>query len=327
MESTQVQDRLELNCLIHGEYQKLPTEKALNCPHCEQEQVQKECVAEATKTKVSTTVSLVDVTVNCDEHGETLLKVPAFMRDRVKKCPTCVEVKRLRKLAPKIEALIEREIRHSGIPTNCIGLKFAQMDATRSPKQQPIVMRLIKYIRDLESTGSSEGAKNILLTGNMGTGKTAYASALLQGVITRSLASRVSDENDLALKGSLSVLFISEPSLIQAITATWGHGATEKTKDLIDRLATKSILCIDDVGATVTTQTHLLDAYAAIIDERYKRKLPTIITSNLSHEDIRLSIGARSADRLMEKNRIIIANFDWNGYRGGQLGTNEVEMF
>ena len=53
MESTQVQDRLELNCLIHGEYQKLPTEKALNCPHCEQEQVQKECVAEATKTKVS----------------------------------------------------------------------------------------------------------------------------------------------------------------------------------------------------------------------------------------------------------------------------------
>lgn len=327
METAQTESRLDLSCLIHGNYQKFSTDTVLSCPYCMQEKEQTNDVDEVIKKRVSAKVLLVDVTIPCTEHGETKLKVPVFMRNQAKKCPTCVEEKRLKKLMPKIEALMNREIQKSGIPLNSVGLKFTQLDATRSDKQQPIVARLIKYIRELVEAGSSEGAKNILLTGNMGTGKTAYASALLQGVIVRSLASGVADENDLALKGGLSVMFISEPSLVHAITATWGHGATEKTQDLINRLSTKSILCIDDVGATVTTQTYLLDAYAAIIDERYKRKLPTIITSNLSHTDIRLSIGARSADRFMEKNKIIIANFDWQGYRVGQLGTDEVEMF
>lgn len=277
--------------------------------------------------KFSASAQLVDVSIHCDIHGEIKLNIPKFLADRANKCPVCIEVNRLKELQPKIDAMVDFEIKKAGIPANSLGLMFGTLDATRSPKQQAIVTRLIEYIKDLITKGRSEGAKNILLSGNLGTGKTVYASILLQAITRRAVESEIADENDLAMKGGLSVLFISEPSLINAITATWGNGATEKTQDLINRLSSKSILCIDDVGATTSTPAHLLDAYAAIIDERYKRNLPTIITSNLGHEDIRLAIGTRSADRFMEKNRIIIATFDWNGYRRGELGTDEVEFF
>jgi DNA replication protein DnaC len=161
----------------------------------------------------------------------------------------------------------------------------------------------------------------------MGTGKTLFASILLQEVISRAFVDRIQDEHDIRLKGRLSALFISEPALLNAITATWDRNSPEKMKHLVDRLSSKSILCIDDVGASISTHTHLLDLYANVIDERYKRKLPTIITTNLKHDDLKLAIGARSADRLVEKNRIIIANFDWSGYRSGEVGSPEIEMF
>lgn len=322
-----METRIQLNCLIHGDYEKFTTDQDKSCPHCLKRAVESKQTQAVEKTKIDQSLLIAEVKIDCDKHGIQTLSVPRFLLANAKRCPQCVEAKRLKKLQPKIEKLIESEIKRSGIPVNNMGLSFQALDASRSPRQQKIVTRLIQYIKDMVEAGESDGAKNILLTGNMGTGKTAYASVVLQGIIRRSAKANISDENDIALKGGLSVLFISEPSLIHAITATWGNQATEKTKDLIDRLSTKSILCIDDVGAATNTHPHLLDAYAAIIDERYKRKLPTIMTSNLSHEDIRLAIGARSADRLMEKNRIIIANFDWQGYRGGEMGTDEIEFF
>lgn len=327
MGAMQMENRVQLNCLIHGDYQKFTTDENKACPHCDQEKSQKQQDQAIAKTQAKPSFDTLVVQIPCTEHGTQELKIPKFLQQVAHKCPLCVEENRLKELQPEIKKLIQKTLKKSGIPENNIGQNFSSLDATRSPKQQAITARLVQYIKDLVAAGNSEGAKNILLCGNMGTGKTAYASALLEGVIHRSLVSKAADENDLALKGGLSVLFISEPNLIHAITATWGQNATEKTQDLINRLSSKAILCIDDVGATTTTHTHLLDAYAAIIDERYKRKLPTIMTSNLSHTDIRLAIGARSADRFMEKNRIIVANFDWQGYRNARPGTNEIEMF
>lgn len=321
------ENKIELKCLIHGDYIKFISDENKQCPHCEQEKEQKKQVKEVADKKLDAMSVIIEVKIPCDEHGVTTLQIPKFLMGKANRCPVCVEEKRQRKILKKANGLIEAEIIKTGIPVNNIGLSFQALDATRSPKQQKIVARLIQYIKDMVAAGESDGAKNVLLTGNMGTGKTAYASVLLQGIIRRGVDTNVNDANDLKLKGGLTALFISEPSLQNEITATWGSNATEKTKDLIHRYATKSILCIDDVGSVTTTHTHLLDAYAAIIDERYKRNLPTIMTSNLAHEDLRLAIGARSADRFMEKNRIIIANFDWKGYRGGDMGTDEVEFF
>jgi len=328
--------RVAMNCLVHGEYQKFVTDKEKRCPKCLKDEIdQKEVdkypnsegeVRKIQSLAVSATVELIAVVAKCEEHGEISLQVPKFMRAFVK-CPICIENNRHKDLLPKKRKCVSEAISECGIPVNHIGMKFSALDASKSEKQGRITDRLIQYVKDLCALGYSDGAKNILLSGNMGTGKTLYASILLQEIISRAFVDRIQDEHDVRLKGRLSAFFISEPALLNAITATWGRDSPEKMKDLVDRLSSKSILCIDDVGASISTHTHLLDLYANVIDERYKRKLPTIITTNLKYDDLKLAVGARSADRLMEKNRIIIANFDWAGYRGGEIGTQEIEMF
>lgn len=315
-----------LNCLIHGDYVKFITDQNMQCPHCESENERRKEIEAVEKVSLRKTVQVVDVTVNCLDHGLVEFKVPSFMANQQLECPQCVSKKRNEEIQPVVEKVVQEKIRKSGIPVNYLGERFTTLDHSRSHKQQAITKRLIDYVVDMVKVGSSDNAKNILLCGNMGTGKTLYASILLQEVVKRSLVAGIADSRDVKLKGGLSVLFISETTLLNDLTATWKHDSIETSKSLIKRLSKKSILCIDDVGVMTSTNTHLLDLYAAIIDERYKRRLPTIITSNLQHDDLKLAIGARSADRFFEKNRVIVANFDWHGYRTGTVGTSEIEF-
>lgn len=326
MSDLNVNTRLSLQCVLHGEYEKFITEENKTCPYCAVENAKKSNINEVETKKARFHLEIKTVTVNCDIHGLIKFNVPEFMVNKATECPQCASKKRADGIKPKIEKVIELQFKESGIPENYLTERFSTIDASRSPKQQKITGRLVQYVRDLALQGTSYGAKNILLSGNMGTGKTLYASILLKEVLRRSLVENVTDEKDIRLKGGLSVQFVSEPMLLNDITATWKSN-TENSKALMERLASKSILCIDDVGAITSTHAHLLDFYASLLDERYKRRLPTIITSNLQYDDLRLAIGARSVDRFMEKNRIIVANFDWHGYRSSEQGTDEIEMF
>ena len=319
-------NRLQLTCVLHGDYQKFITDNDKKCPHCQQKKSEAEEKEIVEKHLIKKHLNIVEVVFQCEEHGNSVFEVPEFMKDKVGHCPICVGEKRTEKLKPKIKLAVDTLLKESGIPVNYLEERFSGLDASRSPKQQKVVARLTKYILDLKKSGDSEGTKNILLSGNMGTGKTLFASILLKEILSRSVVAGVADEKDIKFKGGMSALFISEHDLLNSITATW-KGSGESTKALLDRLGSKGVLCIDDVGAVTTTHTHLLDFYASLIDERYKRRLPTIITTNLPSEDLRLAIGARSADRFMEKNRIIIANFDWNSYRGGAVESGEIEVF
>lgn len=318
--------REQLHCLSHGEYFKFSSEMDKGCPYCKAEQARQDNAQYLKKTRFNLD-SIESMVVQCEIHGEQTLNVPKMLADRFKHCPLCAKNNNAATLKVEIEKHVKQAMIAGGLPENCLGHSFAAVDRSRSAKQTAIIERLIKYIQDLIAQGSSTGAKNIMLCGNMGTGKTYFATILLQNIVRRSYEASRSHVNDIQLKGGLAVQFLSEQTLQSAITATWANNAAETTQQLYQRLSRKAILCLDDVGTVTGTQTHLLDAYAYIFDERYKRNLPTIITSNMTHEGLRLAIGARAADRFLEKNRIIVANFDWQGYRTAQVGTDEIEIF
>lgn len=314
-------------CDIHGEYAKFKNEQEQGCPHCLSEAAKKAELETVQKLNFGMSQLIRKVPINCQLHKDVVLEVPALMASNDLECPYCIKDKRESKLGPALKALCKREIERAGIPKNHISQKFSKIDLMKSPKQQAIAQRLIQYVRDSVKQGDFIGAKNILFSGNMGTGKTLFASILMQEVIRRSMAANVHDELDIALKGTLAVQFVSEATLKDEITATWTKGSPDSVKKMISRYSTKGLLCIDDVGLVSSGHTHLLDFYANLIDERYKQCLPTIITSNLTKDDLIHAIGARSVDRFFEKNRIIVANFDWSGYRTAEAGTDEIEMF
>lgn len=316
----------ELDCLIHGPYRKFITDESQKCPYCEQSYEREQAAKKLQETSVNQNkrlYELVTVSVDCNEHGTIDVKVPTFLSQSVK-CPICAKNERKNEIKDDLHRAIKNEVLASGVPMMGIDRKYHDLDLSRSEKQVRIVERLKNYIIEITKAGTSKGAKNILFSGNMGTGKTLLASILLQNIVCRSLVDGIEHARDIRFKGGLACFFITEAALKDAIAETWGNNAKETHKQLIERLASKAILCIDDVGVSTLSNT-LLDAYNQLIDERYKRKLPTIFTSNLKHDDLKQAIGARAADRFFEDNRCVVFNFDWQGYRSSNQSA--IEMF
>lgn len=70
----------------------------------------------------------------------------------------------------------------------------------------------------------------------------------------------------------------------------------------LDRLATAGVLAIDDVGS-VRISDWDSDQTATLLDPRWERQRPTIVTSN--HEDIKSLVGDRTASRLAHHATIV----------------------
>ena len=122
------------------------------------------------------------------------------------------------------------------------------------------------------------------LMGDTGTGKT-------------TLAMLVSKET---LKAGHSVAIYSMPKLLARIRATFDAAEGEESyAEFFERLCDVDLLHIDDLGAEKQTEWVLEQLYA-LINERYERKRPIIVTTNLMQPDLEVQIGQRTVSRLVE---------------------------
>lgn len=303
----------ELLCETHGGYLKYKTEANQNCPYCEKHEVDLKSTPYFQKINAFSN-SFVWVEVGCVEHGFKTAQVPTSLAEKIQNtCEECAQADQSG-LNSAIKKRIDEELTKANIPLNTRNLSFDTLDKKASPKQALICQTLIDDIKQLIKVGTAKQFRNLYLTGPMGTGKTAIASIFLKNIIVRSIDCKTKDPNDLIYENKLRCLFLSESQLIQDIKDTWKDGSQTSTKRIFNKLSTVPILCIDDVGS-IESSTHLFEAYTAIIDERYKRNLPTIMTSNVPHTDLGKVIGSRSADRFLESNKALVINCDWRGYR------------
>lgn len=104
----------------------------------------------------------------------------------------------------------------------------------------------------------------MLLYGDVGRGKTFYACCIA---------------NEL-LKQGVSICITSFPKLIDKLS-----NFDETSKLLVEKAKTQSLLIIDDLGVERQTE-FVAEQMFKIIDERVMSGLPTIITTNLSVEDL-----------------------------------------
>ena len=65
-----------------------------------------------------------------------------------------------------------------------------------------------------------------------------------------------------------------------------------------ERIRKTSLLILDDLGGEDTDQKWVLGKVDSIITERYNKMLPTIVTTNLSSEELAGTYSARVIDRL-----------------------------
>lgn len=132
-----------------------------------------------------------------------------------------------------------------------------------------------------------QNGTGLLLTGSVGVGKTFLAMCI---------------KNAVAAKGAVTVA-LNAPELYGRISSTWGKGDV-KESELFDVLIDADLLVMDDLGIS-NGRAWTGEALYRIVDGRYRHKRPIIATANIAAADLPTNIGARTADRLLERCSII----------------------
>lgn len=155
-----------------------------------------------------------------------------------------------------------------------------------------------KLVSRLKKHAQLKPLPGLFLSGKCGCGKTHLATAILRELIING--------RDI----EKSIRFISTPEIYLAIRESYDKtGVSER--EVINEYADLDLLLLDDLGAEKVSEWSIA-TLSLIIDRRYRELKPTIITSNLTLDDIENNIDARIASRL---NDGIIIEIDLPDYR------------
>jgi len=111
-----------------------------------------------------------------------------------------------------------------------------------------------------------------------------------------------------------SVLFTTVMRAIRRVKSTWNRDSLESESDAIESLVFPDLLILDEVGVQFGSDTEKLILFD-VLNERYERRRPTLMLSNLGLDDVRAFLGERIIDRLREDGGQSIV-FDWDSHRG-----------
>lgn len=144
-----------------------------------------------------------------------------------------------------------------------------------------------------------EGRSQLLL-GNLGTGKTHLASAIVQTVIRQHGA---------------TAIITTASEIARAVKATFAKASKVSEREILDELAGVDLLVIDEVGVQVSTGDFGPGLLHEVIDRRYQQVLPTVVISNVTVENLPRFIGDRALDRLRQGSSRLV-RFTWGSARG-----------
>lgn len=128
-----------------------------------------------------------------------------------------------------------------------------------------------------------KSSDNLLLIGNTGTGKTHISTAIAKEVITR----------------GFDVLYDSAQNIISDFEADkFKSGYTSQYEPKADKYLECDLLIIDDLGTEFVNQFTVSCLYN-LINTRKNRGLSTIISTNLSSEELKAKYEGRISSRIM----------------------------
>ncbi len=109
-------------------------------------------------------------------------------------------------------------------------------------------------------------------------------------------------------------IFLPAAELLLEIKESWRREENlmaESEKDLLDRYAQTPLLVLDDLGAEKISDWSRQTFYL-LIDRRYREIKQTIITSNLTHDQLAGQLDDRIASRICEMGVVIdTGKKDW----------------
>ena len=149
-----------------------------------------------------------------------------------------------------------------------------------------------------ECVASIIKGESVFVSGKCGVGKTHLAVGLLKKWTREQVVEKIQDPNDYLMSNSINPVFLSSVDLFFELKSTFNND-NQSEKDVLDKYVYAGLLVIDDVGAEKVSDWSRQMFYL-IIDRRYRSLKPTIITSNLSLQQISEIIDERISSRICE---------------------------
>ena len=164
------------------------------------------------------------------------------------------------------------------IPKLYRGVSFDRPPISDMARTAPDQIRSVRrYVQAIDA--NIDGGRGLWIQGSVGTGKTTLAMLVSKA----------------ALDAGRSVAIYSLPRLLNLLRESMQ--ADGGILDLLDRLSAVDLLHIDDLGAEHRTDWVLEQLYS-IVNARYQDERSTLITSNLSRDELAEQLGERIVSRL-----------------------------
>lgn len=141
------------------------------------------------------------------------------------------------------------------------------------------------------------GFRTLLLLGAVGTGKTHLACGIVR---------------------EAGGIYRLAPGIAEELRRARSFGAKETEADVLYRYGRASLLVIDEIGRGISAEEERYMLYR-IIDERYNRRRPSVLVSNMTKKVFLSYVGIAAADRLTES--AYAAEFTGRSYRAVLRGS------
>ncbi len=236
----------------------------------------------------------------CDHHGE--FESRCFIGSIWSKCPTCTDERAQREAAEEQarnrdhrRSAWQLKIGKSGIPerfqSRTLQTFVAETDTQRA------ALAFAQHYADTFDEVLDTG-RSALFVGKPGTGKTHLAAGIGLQLMR--------DQNR-------TVLFTTVMRAVRRVKDSWTKGSTESESQAIAALSFPDLLILDEVGVQFGSDFEknlLFD----VLNERYEKRRPTILLSNLPVEEVTGYLGERVVDRIREDGGRIV-RFTWESHR------------
>ena len=226
-----------------------------------------------------------EITAACPDCGNRFTR-NSFMGYALQKyCPPCGEKRAASFEADRLVAraqslaFMRREFKENpdwGIPQRYWANTWEHFRFDQGGESnRSVVEKLQQYAQEFPVTAPAAGTESVVLASpNNGVGKTMLAGLMLADIIGRF------DQH----REKCPFQFWSAGRIRQRLATAERFGSSETVEDVYRDLSSVWLLILDDVGkehADGRAGAQLYEMYFNILDARYNRNLPIVITSNL----------------------------------------------
>lgn len=236
----------------------------------------------------------------CETHGEFESK--NVFGKVWSDCPVCITESRVKADQEKAEREAQerqrvwlRRMGDAGIPERFRTRTLACYKATTAGQKRALEF-MTEYAEQFSLV--SETGRCAILCGLPGTGKT----HLSIGVALHIMAA-----------GKVAA-FTTVQRMIRRMKDSWRKDSDESESDVINVLVYPDLLIIDEIGVQFGSEFEKNFMFD-LLNERYEKRKPTILLSNLTAPEIKTFLGERVYDRMKEDGAQCVS-FDWASYRG-----------